>query len=375
MPQDGLSRLVGQTSGYVESLPKSVKRRIKALKNIQAECCKIEGRFYEEVHALECKYAEKFKPLYEKRKNIANGHVEPTDKECEWPSDDEQEESEEKEEKEEKDKAEVDQLSQEVKDKVKVNDDTMETEVLSEDTKGIPEFWLTSMKNVDMIAEMIQEHDEPILKHLTEIKVVFVGPDSNVENSQYPLPTPMGFVLEFHFTPNPFFTNTILTKSYKMKCEPDEDDPFSFEGPEIVHTSGCKIDWKKGKNVTQKVVKKKQRHKGRGQTRFINKTVKNDSFFNFFSPPEVTEEDEDMDDDTEALLAADFEIGHFFRERLIPKAVLYFTGEAGDDDFDEDDDEDEDALHDGDRDDDDDDDDPDYNPPPPGEKPQECKQQ
>ena len=26
-----------------------------------------------------------------------------------------------------------------------------------------------------------------------------------------------------------------------------------------------------------------------------------------------------QEEDTEALLAADFEIGHFFRERLIPK--------------------------------------------------------
>ena len=23
-----------------------------------------------------------------------------------------------------------------------------------------------------------------------------------------------------------------------MKCEPDDDDPFSFEGPEIISTSG-----------------------------------------------------------------------------------------------------------------------------------------
>ena len=34
------------------------------------------------------------------------------------------------------------------------------------------------------------------------------------------------------------------------------------------------------------------------------------------------------DEDTEALLAADFEIGHFIRERVVPRAVLYFTGEA-----------------------------------------------
>ena len=30
----------------------------------------------------------------------------------------------------------------------------------------------------------------------------------------------------------------------------------------------------------------------------------------------------------EELLAADFEIGHFIRERIVPRAVLYFTGEA-----------------------------------------------
>ena len=35
-----------------------------------------------------------------------------------------------------------------------------------------------------------------------------------------------------------------------------------------------------------------------------------------------------QDDEMEALLAADFEIGHFIRERIVPRAVLYFTGEA-----------------------------------------------
>ena len=37
-----------------------------------------------------------------------------------------------------------------------------------------------------------------------------------------------------------------------------------------------------------------------------------------------------------------------FRERIIPRAVLYFTGEAGDDDFDDEEDED-DEDEDGDR--------------------------
>lgn len=48
------------------SLPKSVKRRIKALKKWQFEAAKIEADFYKEVHELECKYASKYTPLYEK---------------------------------------------------------------------------------------------------------------------------------------------------------------------------------------------------------------------------------------------------------------------------------------------------------------------
>ena len=52
----------------------------------------------------------------------------------------------------------------------------------------------------------------------------------------------------------------------------------------------CNIDWKKSKNVTVKTIKKKQKHKGRGTTRMVTKTVQNDSFFNFFSPPKVPEE-------------------------------------------------------------------------------------
>ena len=80
----------------------------------------------------------------------------------------------------------------------------------------------------------------------------------------------MGFTLHFHFAKNEFFTNTILTKQvardcplilslapilqYDMKCLPDQDDPFSFEGPEIFKCVGCAIDWLPGKNLTVKQV-------------------------------------------------------------------------------------------------------------------------
>ena len=49
---------------------------------------------------------------------------------------------------------------------------------------------------------------------------------------------PQSFTLEFHFEANDFFTNTVLTKTYKMRSEPDENDPFSFDGPEIMCCTG-----------------------------------------------------------------------------------------------------------------------------------------
>ena len=39
--------------------------------------------------------------------------------------------------------------------------------------KGVPEFWLTIFKNVDMLQEMVQEADEPLLHKLTDITVTF----------------------------------------------------------------------------------------------------------------------------------------------------------------------------------------------------------
>ena len=90
-----------------------------------------------------------------------------------------------------------------------------------------------------------------------------------------------------------------------------------------------------------------------------------------FVPPEVPESG-DLDDDSEAILAADFEIGHFLREHIIPRSVLCFTGEAieDDDDYDEEGEEaDEEGEEEGDE-----ENDPDYDPKK-DQNPAECKQQ
>lgn len=48
------------------SLPPNVRRRVRALRTLQKEFVDIEAKFYSEVHALECKYENLYKPLFEK---------------------------------------------------------------------------------------------------------------------------------------------------------------------------------------------------------------------------------------------------------------------------------------------------------------------
>jgi len=47
-------------------LPKAVKRRLKALKRLQAEANKVESRFYEEVHEIERKYMAQYEPFFQR---------------------------------------------------------------------------------------------------------------------------------------------------------------------------------------------------------------------------------------------------------------------------------------------------------------------
>ncbi|KAL7435350.1 hypothetical protein ACHAXH_005045 [Discostella pseudostelligera] len=62
------------------------------------------------------------------------------------------------------------------------------------------------MGNIDVIAEMITKANVDCLDHLNDITCTNF-PDSLV-----------GFELTFHFnTPNPFFTNSTLTKRYEVR--------------------------------------------------------------------------------------------------------------------------------------------------------------
>jgi len=285
---------------YEEYAPE-VKRRVNALKNIQLKLMDLDVKLYNEIHQLEMRYLKEQIPLYQQRKHIIAGEHEPTDEEAKWVENPDTEE--------EKDGEGVEKKEVEV-------DPDKEKEV------GVPDFWLTVLKSTSLICDQIEPADEDVLKHLVDIKLVVMD-------------SPMRYKLTFVFTPNEYFTDTELTKTYELKCEWEPNDPFRFEGPDIIKCEGCKINWKKGKNITVKTIKRKQKHRSKNDIRTVTKQVQAESFFNFFDPPEEIDGESEEADTVRSILEQDYEIGHFLKERVIPKAILYFTGDVNDDEEDD----------------------------------------
>lgn len=345
MIQGKLGSLVGQQSGYIEGLPAVVKKRVMGLKAVQQQQMKLEAEFQKELLELEKKYFKKYEPLYERRKDIINGAEEPTAEEIEVGESLEEKDEDEEEEEEGQ------------------NDE-------DDDTKGIPNFWLTALENLSTVSETITERDSEVLEHLKDIRMEY-------------LETP-GFELIFEFNENPFFSNQVLTKTYHYQAELGYSGDFVYD-----HADGCEINWKsKENNVTINIERRKQRNKNTKQTRTIEKLTPTESFFNFFDPPkppqadedeEDAEEDEEQEADLEARLELDYQLGEEIKDRLIPRAVDWFTGDAVDyafpGDLDDDEEDDEELDSDEDSDDDDDDDDDGIDEKGPKENPPECKQQ
>lgn len=335
-------KMAASRPDVLETLTPIVRKRVEALQELQGQHDEIEAKFFEERAALEAKYQKLYEPFYSKRYEIVNGVVE------------------------------VEGVT---------NETTKEQgEEKAAEEKGVPNFWLTALKTHEVLEEVITESDEGALKYLKDIRWTRVD-------------DPKGFKLEFFFDANPYFKNEVLTKIYHMI---EEDEPI------LEKAIGTEIEWYPGKCLTQKILKKKPK-KGSKNTKPITKTENCASFFNFFKPPEVPEDDDDeLDEDTaeelQELMEQDYEIGSAIRDKIIPHAVSWFTGEAaqedgfvvGDDEDEEEDDEDEDDDDEDEEDEDEDDDDDDEpknimkkkggRAPRPGqdqagERPPECKQQ
>jgi len=296
----------------IGQLPAAVKGRVNALKNLQLNRMKAESDYYREVNQLDIKFHAKFDEINQQRAKVINGNHEPSGAELEWKSDDEEDDAEAPSE----------------------NVDNALHPDYPDGVKGIPKFWLHVFKNAmsaneDILLGLIEAHDEEVLAHMTDVTL-----SPNID----------GFTLHFHFEENPFFTNQVLTKDYTYREGPDPQDPLSYGGPEIISTKGCSIDWKKGKDVTKLTMNVETGKDGEPES------VEADSFFDFFDPPVVEEEDSEENEYVKAELAADFVVGLFIKEKIIPRAILYFTGgnEEYDDSEEESDSEDEDETIEGD---------------------------
>lgn len=251
---------------------------------------------------------------------------------------------------------------------------------------AIPEFWLTALRNHLGLSELITERDAGALKHLLDIQISYLSNDE---------PKP-GFKLTFVFSPNEYFENETLEKTYVYQEEVGYSGDFVYD-----RAIGTEIKWKADQDLTKEFEIKKQRNKSESfvmtpmmantnfllidtnRTRLVRKAHPTESFFNFFSPPIPPAEDalengdieEEELEELEEKLEVDYQIGEDLKEKvhirhaillhhinvitsvqIIPRAIDYFTGKAleyevmddDEDDFDEDDEDDDDAAFDDD---------------------------
>jgi hypothetical protein len=334
--------------------PVWAKERINALKNLQCKITTVEDNFFADIQDLERKYASQFSPLYDERTNIVTGLKEKlSDEEKKWNFEDQTTyESDDEEETDEKTAV--------------GGSSNKQLPVVNKNS--LPNFWFTALKSTKMISELILEHDEPVFEHLTDIRC-------KIHEQK-----PYGYTIEFHFSENEYFKNKVLTKTYELICDKDENRPFLLARGHFYKCKGCTIDWKKGKDLSLKVVKSKEEDKKSNVNRIVCKEEQQDTFFTFFvtpnddgikpsvkkmlketsaspnapdqveitnggkkedDPTKTANEDDCQDDedrDLDAIFEMDFEIGHFLKDTFIPKSVLYYIGEIPNentDDFDE----------------------------------------
>lgn len=158
--------------------------------------------------------------------------------------------------------------------------------------------------------QYMREKDQDTLKYLSNVTAS--------ESSDPPMTT-----IELTFKDNDYFTNEKLI--LKIQFKDDSKD-------EVAETFGTIIDWKDGKDVTSKKIKKKQKNKKTGETRQIVKTVPAESFYNCFESRKAPEggKDEgadDEDEETEKLMDAideSMQVAMDFNDLYMWEALEYY---------------------------------------------------
>lgn len=180
--------------------------------------------------------------------------------------------------------------------------------------KSIPDFWLTAFLSHPALGDLLNEEDQKIFKHLSSLEV---EDHKDVKS---------GYSITFNFSPNPYFEDTKLVKT------------FTFLEEGTTKVTATPIKWKEGKGVPNGV-----NHEKKG-----NKRPPADiSFFSWFSD---TEQKDDMDDIHD-------EVAELIKDDLWPNPLTYFNNEEDPEEAEVEEDDDEGKDDDSDDEDDQEDDD------------------
>jgi nucleosome assembly protein 1-like 1 len=260
-------------------LPEYVISRVEKLRDLNTHRDDIMNDYLVERAALEYKFATLLAPLYDERTLIVKGEMD-------------------------------DAIAAENSTTV----DAAAADAQAPRVKGIPQFWLCAISQDETIGEMLTERDIDCLDHLENVTCV------DDEDGK-------GFVLSFYFTPNDYFHDQVLVKTYSIPNLLLSDEPM------LKNVVGTKIQWKMDRCLTYREIKKKQRGKGKhtGRVRTVTKTEKSESFFHWFEPPpfpKLSDVDEEKAEELEEYFDADYEVAQALRSHIIPQAVLWFTGEV-----------------------------------------------
>ena len=235
----------------MEHLHPTIRARVQALQDLQDTYDTLEDEFIEAQRALVLKYERLYKPLYDERATIIAGGKDDVIAS-----------------KAAADAADSGGDQQGAEHSVVAYYKLPEGGSSAEDVPaGIPEFWSHCMRSNDVLMEKITEKDEDVLRYLTDIRYELLGNDepeqagageqegAEADSEDDDEADLEGFRLFFHFAKNPHFTNDILVKTYKMV---DEEDGI------LEKAEGSDILWNPGKNVTVKVLRKKNKKGKRG---------------------------------------------------------------------------------------------------------------
>jgi len=295
----------------INAMPEEVKDRFKALKVLTDQLHDLDEEEDVAYRAIERKYEILYGHVYAKRAALVKGETQPEE-------------------------ATIAKF-EEMKTKLTAEEgyDAVEVPIcdvkdIQNTTKGVSGFWLRALLAHTSLQHEVSEKDRSILAYLEDIRLSLHE-------------TGFGFDLTFAFESNSYFTGTELKKQFVMTK------------PNVVEKCvGTTIEWAAGSDPTKE--KKKKKSKSGGKTKTVTKTVKCDSFFNFFESVEASEVgkdamvDEDDDDEENKIgeqMDHDFDMGNDIKDDLVPLALEYYLGviekeEEDDDEDDDDDDDDED---------------------------------